>query len=167
MATGSPLPTPSSSRRTSFSTTSPSQSPSPARVPPQRRNRAALRDYYGLKATTPLSPSALGGGDKGLGIGVDDGGADGKKAGEGDGEVKDGEMDREGFKAEEYVRRLLKEESLDGLMRVAGQVVQGKSRFCLWWTDKEGEASEVQETDLDRNAEETHAETRLLQRLES
>lgn len=126
----SPLRTPSSGR-TSTSSPIRSLSPSPARhpAPTQRRNRAALRDYYGLKPTgsaNTLAPS-------GFGIVSEDGeldavggrerdGAGGKW---GDGEVKEGEMDKEGFDAESYVREVLGREGLEGVLRIEGALVGG------------------------------------------
>lgn len=134
----SPLPTPSSSRRTSTSSPIRSHSPSPARPAPaqrERRNRAALRDYYGLKTSNPLSAAnPLGivgedgeihggegiGGREGVAVGRGDGG--GKW---GDGEVKEGEMDGEGFDAEKYVQEVLGREGLEGVLRIEGALVGG------------------------------------------
>lgn len=54
------------------------------------------------------------------GVGARDGG--GKW---GDGEVKEGEMDREGFDAEKYVREVLGREGLEGVLRIEGALVGG------------------------------------------
>ncbi|MCJ1251951.1 hypothetical protein MMC30_009189 [Trapelia coarctata] len=126
----SPLPTPSSSRRTSTSSPIRSHSPSPVRhpTPTQRRNRAALRDYYGLKSTNvtnTLGPSGLGivgeDGESVDGSGV--GARDGPGGKWGDGEVKEGEMDKKGFDAEKYVREVLGRESLEGVLKIEGTLV--------------------------------------------
>ena len=124
-----PTATPSSSRRPSLDTPLPSrsQNPSPSRpafnqnpnLNPtrERRNRAALRDYYGLKN------SSLGEGEKGK---QEEGDADGG------GEGKESELDAEGFDAEAYVRGVLGREGLEGVLRVEGGLVAGMSfiLFC-------------------------------------
>ncbi|KAI9816497.1 MAG: hypothetical protein M1827_001629 [Pycnora praestabilis] len=99
------LPASDVSRRSSIDTVTRSQATSPSRVPQpnQRRNRAALRDYYGLKnaAQTDISSGAP----------------------HDDSEVKDSELDKEGFNAEEYVQGILENEGLDGVLRVEGGLV--------------------------------------------
>ncbi|KAI9772074.1 MAG: hypothetical protein M1840_001362 [Geoglossum simile] len=109
------LATPSSSRRASFDT---SQTTSPSRAQktlphqlqqqqPRRGNRAALRDYYGLKSNdsapavvqTEAAPAV------------------------------ESEMDREGFRAEEYLERVMEKERLEGLLTVEGGLVNGKLTF--------------------------------------
>ena len=110
--------TPSSSRRPSLDNPTRSQTSSPSRPaaqahPQQRRNRAALRDYYGLKATAAAAEDA--------------GGAAGK---EDEGvEVPASELDREGFDPEAYVKELLETEGLEGVLRVEGRLVNG-----MFWT---------------------------------
>ncbi|KAI9727817.1 MAG: hypothetical protein M1834_007964 [Cirrosporium novae-zelandiae] len=93
---------PASSRRQSFETASRSSS----RPPPaaQRRNRAALRDYYGLKnaAVHPEPSTNLQSEEV---------------------EVKESELDRPGFNPEKYVQDLLEKESLEGVLRVEGRLV--------------------------------------------
>ncbi|KAI9707224.1 MAG: hypothetical protein M1836_000184 [Candelina mexicana] len=99
------LQTPTTSRRPSLDTLTRSQATSPSRAPQpnQRRNRAALRDYYGLKNAAPADVSS----------GVQHADAD----------VKDSELDREGFNAESYVQGVLEREGLDGVLRVEGGLV--------------------------------------------
>src|SRR5579862_981513 len=112
------LATPSSSRRASFDT---SQTTSPSRAQralphqlqqqqqPRRGNRAALRDYYGLKSNdsapavvqTEAAP------------------------------VVESEMDRDGFRAEEYIERVMGKEGLEGLLTVEGGLVNGELTFQL------------------------------------
>ena len=99
----------SSSRRTSLeSSTGTSRSASATRPPPaletQRRNRAALRDYYGLK---------------------------GPKKGEESRNVQpeelepESELDKEGFNAEQYVKDLLSRERLEGVLKAESNLVSG------------------------------------------
>ncbi|MCJ1382196.1 hypothetical protein MMC17_005308 [Xylographa soralifera] len=101
----SPLPTPSSSRRTSTDTLA--RSPAPSH---RRGNRAALRDYYGLKSPTPSTVSAPH-----------------EPSGPGpqheDADVKDSELDGAGFDAEGYVREVLGREGLEGVLRIEGGLV--------------------------------------------
>lgn len=98
----SPISTPATSRRTSLDGHSRSAATSPARVAPQpRRNRTALRDYYGLKSpSTPV--------------------LDGEDAA-----VKPSELDQDGFDAKKHVQSVLERESLDGLLKVEGDLVSG------------------------------------------
>jgi len=100
------LETPDSSRRPSLDSIPRSQGTSPSRGPQQqRRNRAALRDYYNLKgAQSTESPSTP----------VAD-----------DFIVRESELDRPGFDAEKYVRHLLETESLEGLLRKYNQIANG------------------------------------------
>ncbi|KAA6411265.1 MAG: hypothetical protein FRX48_04545 [Lasallia pustulata] len=78
------LQTPTSSRRTSLDTVARSQASSPQ--PQQRRNRAALRDYYGIKSSsTAAAPPTVDS--------VNVGGSQQE-------EVRDSELDGEGFDAE-------------------------------------------------------------------
>ncbi|KAI9850636.1 MAG: hypothetical protein M1838_005350 [Thelocarpon superellum] len=100
------LVTPTSSRRPSLDTVTRSQTTSPSRPPhpQQRRNRAALRDYYGLKGSapeeTPSEPESK-----------DDVG------------VEESELDDDGFDADAYVRGLLEKEGLEGVLKVEGRLV--------------------------------------------
>lgn len=104
--------TPTSSRRTSIDTVTRSQASSPSRLPQpqQRRNRAALRDYYGIKpSAAPVDTS------NGL-------------QHEESVEATDSELDREGFDAEAYVAGVLGREGLEGILRVEGGLINGS--FC-------------------------------------
>src|SRR4051794_16710212 len=92
------LATPSSSRRASFDT---SQATSPSRAQrtlphqlqqqqqPRRGNRAALRDYYGLKVNDS-APAVV--------------------QTEAAPVLEESEIDREGFQAEEYLERVVERE---------------------------------------------------------
>ncbi|KAL9044445.1 MAG: hypothetical protein Q9214_002417, partial [Letrouitia sp. 1 TL-2023] len=92
------------SRRTSLDTPFPrSRGNSPALGPPQRRNKAALRDYYGLKGAAPADAS------------------DGSQHEEA--EVRISELDAEGFDAEAYVKGLLAREGLAGLLKIEGGLI--------------------------------------------
>lgn len=111
------LQTPTCSRRTSIDTVTRSQASSPSRVPPpqQRRNRAALRDYYGIKsAAAPVDTSS------GL-------------LHEESVEATDSELDREGFDAEAYVAGVLGRERLEGILKVEGGLINGS-----FWTLRAG-----------------------------
>ncbi|KAI9685315.1 MAG: hypothetical protein M1822_004688 [Bathelium mastoideum] len=106
----------SSSRRTSIeSSTATSRSASatrPAAAPEaQRRNRAALRDYYGLKSAKkeeeakPLPPEEL---------------------------EQESELDKAGFNADEYVKDVLARESLEGILKIESNFnQQKKQQHCL------------------------------------
>ncbi|KAF2838563.1 hypothetical protein M501DRAFT_934410 [Patellaria atrata CBS 101060] len=85
-----------SSSRTSFESPHPQQAPRPA-----RRNRAALRDYYGIKA--PLADAS-------------------EEALKEDWREEDNssELDKEGFNAEAYVASVLAREGLEGVLKVEG-----------------------------------------------
>lgn len=96
-----------SARRDSDSTDNTTRSASTSRPPPVttgsvRRNRTALRDYYGLKSTSkePESGTATP-------IEVE----------------KDEEIDREGFDASGYVKNLLANESLESILRAEASLV--------------------------------------------
>jgi len=81
-----------------------------ARTPPaqtQRRNRAALREFYGLK-NAPAPANATGE------SAVKEGGS----------EVLS-ELDREGFDAEGYVKGILGMEGLEGVLRVESRLING------------------------------------------
>ncbi|KAI9676873.1 MAG: hypothetical protein M1817_006712 [Caeruleum heppii] len=100
---------PFTSHRPSLDSLTASQPGSPLRTPrappQQHRNRAALRDYYGLKAAAS---------------GVE------SDAPTEDVDVKEGELDRPGFDAEEYVRALLEREGLGEVLRVEARLINGK-----------------------------------------
>lgn len=109
-------PRPSITSLTSASSRRPSldSQPFPSPSVPARRNRAALRDYYGLKNTSNNSPAlppddpATGGGGGGWGGGV---------------QMR--ELDAEGFDAEEYVRQVLSKEDLEGVLRIEAGLING------------------------------------------
>lgn len=103
------LQTPTSSRRTSLDTITRSQGTSPSRAPPpqQRRNRAALRDYYGIKSAS--APAA----------------ADDPSAGPQHEEGAASELDGEGFDARGYVGAVLGREGLEGILRVEAGLIGG------------------------------------------
>ncbi|KAL9096390.1 MAG: hypothetical protein Q9165_001387 [Trypethelium subeluteriae] len=97
----------SSSRRTSLeSSTATSRSASATRPPQasetQRRNRAALRDYYGLKAPrTEAESKAVP-----------------------PAEVEpESELDKAGFNAEQYVKDVLARERLEGILKTESNLV--------------------------------------------
>ena len=92
--TNSTPPTPSLSR-----TASPSRQSNP------RRNRAALRDYYNLKASAPIDASSESQHDE---I-----------------EVKESELDAEGFDAEAYVREVLAGQDLKGVLKTEASLING------------------------------------------
>ena len=73
-----------------------------------RRNRAALRDFYGLKSP-PTQKDAK----------------DGKEQ-EGETEIQPGKLDSVGFDAKLYVKELLGKESLERLLKTEGSLVSGK-----------------------------------------
>ncbi|KAL8901154.1 MAG: hypothetical protein Q9192_000689 [Flavoplaca navasiana] len=93
------------SRRPSLDTTTRSQATSPAR--PARRNKNALRDYYGLKATAPTDAS------------------NGQQRSSPDPvpETTLSELDAPGFDAEAYVRDVLARESLQGLLKIESGLI--------------------------------------------
>ncbi|GAB7352171.1 hypothetical protein MBLNU459_g2652t1 [Dothideomycetes sp. NU459] len=106
----SPRPSITLSRRTSASTDTTTRSPSVSRAPAlpnttQRRNRAALRDYYGLKnaaatgSSTPTSEAAL------------------------EDPIDDSALDKADFNAEHYIRDVLAKEGLEGVLRVEAGLV--------------------------------------------
>lgn len=102
-------PTPSSSRRTSVDTRTSSPARAPTSISSQggqpRRNRAALRDYYGIKSTTPSDASGI---------------VHSQDEGQG---VKESELDKDGFDAEAYVRGLLGKEGLEGVLKEEGGLI--------------------------------------------
>lgn len=93
-----------SSRRTSVSTDATARSVSASRLPAQgsaRRNRVALRDYYGLKESQNESDSTLPPPEV----------------------EKESELDRDGFDAEQYVKDMLTKESLESILRTEASLV--------------------------------------------
>jgi len=96
---------PPSSSRTSLDTASTAQTRPAGSL---RRNRAALRDYYGLKSGAPA--------DGGTGV-------QGESA-------EASELDREGFDAEAYVRDVLAREGLEGVLRVEAGLISGALLMC-------------------------------------
>ena len=93
-----------SSSRTSLDTTN--------RPINTRRNRAALRDYYGLKGAAAGSPDP-------------NNGAQALDTGKQDSDVS--ELDQEGFDAQAYVKDVLSKQGLEGVLRVEAGLVSGKS----------------------------------------
>lgn len=98
-------PTPSSSTPP---TPSISRTASPARQPTTRRNRAALRDYYNLKAAAPIDATSNASEHEEI-------------------EVKESELDAEGFDAEAYVREVLAGQDLQGVLRAEAGLVNGEA----------------------------------------
>lgn len=131
------LQTPTSSRRTSTDTTR-SRGVSPAARTPQthqrRGNRAALRDYYGLKAAPAAVPATAAGlttlsGHSALSVD--------------DAEIKESELDREGFDAEKYVADVLAREGLEGVLKVEAGLISGEWLCCSHLTRITGEKDTV------------------------
>ena len=88
--------------------------PQPARPQAQRRNRAALRDYYGLKAAADgEAPNAIR--TQALNKSI--------------GPVS--ELDREGFDAGAYVKDVLSKEALEGVLKIEGELISGKLHHTL------------------------------------
>ncbi|KAL8851107.1 MAG: hypothetical protein Q9221_004003 [Calogaya cf. arnoldii] len=93
------------SRRPSLDTTTRSQATSPAR--PARRNKNALRDYYGLKAAAPTDASN----------------SQQHEPADPGPETTLSEFDTQGFDAEAYVRDVLARESLQGLLKIESGLI--------------------------------------------
>lgn len=117
------LVTPTSSTRPSFETgrNSPSAnqsgtaSPSSISAPVNpRRNRAALREYYNLKKDEQGKASAGDDAGSEFSLNIHEGS-----------EVRESELDREGFVAEGYVRDVLEKQSLGELLRTYNGVLTG------------------------------------------
>lgn len=112
-AEASPSPPPSlsirspSSSRTSLDVPANNNSISSSRPANSRRNRAALRDYYGIKSST------------------EDANNNGGTSQPSTQQLPTvlGELDREGFDAAAYVKNLLEKESLDSVLKVEGALV--------------------------------------------
>lgn len=79
-----------------------------------RRNRAALREYYNLKKEEKAD-------DAGSEYSIND-----------QSDVAESEMDREGFDAEGYVKRVLESQSLEELLKTYNQVLTGQSSSRLY-----------------------------------
>lgn len=94
------------SRRLSLDSHIRSQATSPAR--PARRNKAALRDYYGLKSTAAAPADTHSGG---------------RQPSPPVPEITQSKLDAPGFDAEAYVHDLLARESLQGLLKVESGLV--------------------------------------------
>ena len=92
--TNSAPPTPSLSR-----TASPSRQSNP------RRNRAALREYYNLKASVPVDANS--------------------ESQHEDIEVKESELDAEGFDAQAYIKEVLAKQDLEGVLRAEADLING------------------------------------------
>ncbi len=114
--TGRKLPTiatPTSSSRPSIDSPSNVRSAdaSPNRnvPPPQpRRNRAALREYYNLKKEEKAD-------DAGSEYSIND-----------QSDVRESEMDREGFDGEAFIKNVLETQSLEELLKTYNQVLTGQ-----------------------------------------
>lgn len=100
-STNSTPPTPSLSR-----TASPSRQPNP------RRNRAALRDYYNLKAAAPVDATS-------------------NASEHGEMDVKESELDAEGFDAEAYVKEMLADKGLEGVLRAEAGLINGATTLMV------------------------------------
>ncbi|KAI9743348.1 MAG: hypothetical protein M1818_003194 [Claussenomyces sp. TS43310] len=111
--TGRRLPqisTPTSSNRPSIDSPrglrSASASPNRGPAPQPRRNRAALREYYNLKREEQKTDDASSE------YSIND-----------HSDVQEGEMDREGFDGEAYVKHALETQSLEELLKTYNQVL--------------------------------------------
>lgn len=101
-----------SSRRTSVSTDTTTRSASVSRAPAppstnQRRNRAALRDYYGIKNSTATEGSTP------------------TSEVQPEDAVDDSALDKPDFNAEQYVKDVLVKEGLEGVLKVEAGLVSG------------------------------------------
>jgi vacuolar protein sorting-associated protein 51 len=107
---------PSSSRPSIDNTQIRSSSSSPNRGLPQpRRNRAALREYYNIKKEEKLDDVSS------------------EHSTNDHSEVQEGEMDREGFDGEAYVKHALETQSLEELLKTYNQVLTGKFVIHNFW----------------------------------
>lgn len=123
LSVASPTVTSPSPSATTTPSISRAASPTRAHNPQtQRRNRTALRDYYNLKSAAPVDASNGAKSEEGHG-------GDGK-----DSELS--ELDREGFDAEGYVKGVLREKGLEGVLRVEGGLVGGECGFFFSGTGK-------------------------------
>lgn len=96
---------PDPSHRSSLDTATRSRGTSPAR--PARRNKAALRDYYNLKAATAPADASQREEQQDPAPEI----------------IKPSELDAPGFDAEAYVRGVLERESLAGLLRIEAGLI--------------------------------------------
>lgn len=99
-----------SSARTSLDLP-PGQTSRPGSTQPRRNraDRAALRDYYNLKAAAEEATDA----------------AQLKSPGLGPNDEEKSELDEEGFNAEAYVRRVLETDGLDTVLKIEGRLMSG------------------------------------------
>lgn len=89
-----------------------SRTASPAAAPARNRaNKAALRDYYGLKATAPAPPDTASTNEPHPGS-IDESNG-----------IPDSELDAPGFDADAYVRNLLATEGLAGVLKAEGTLI--------------------------------------------
>lgn len=98
-----------SSRRTSTSTDTNVRSESSSRQPgaaPQRRNRAALREFYGLKNESKNESA-----NSADTLSLDD-------------TTPVSELDKEGFDADGYVQDILQREGLEGVLKVEASLLR-------------------------------------------
>lgn len=92
-----------------------SRTASPARAPARNRaNKAALRDYYGLKATAPAPPPDTASSNDSQPRTDND---------ESNNEIPDSELDTPGFDADAYVRNLLATQGLAGVLKAEGTLI--------------------------------------------
>jgi len=101
---------PASSSRTSLDLPA-SASNSISRATTTRRNRAALRDYYNIKAS------------EAPGSAVDAQSLASPRAANLDSQTVLSDLDREGFDAGTYVRKLLEREGLEGVLKIENELV--------------------------------------------
>ncbi len=87
----------------------------------QRRNRAALRDYYKLKNAASAVDAST------------NNGAQSQAAHEEEGALRNSELDAEGFGAEGFVKGILAQEGLEGLLRIEGGLINGISAPIVTW----------------------------------
>ncbi|KAI4155559.1 MAG: hypothetical protein LQ340_000925 [Diploschistes diacapsis] len=117
-----PLASASSSRRTSLDTTTrsstvsspslqPSNPPVTAPQPQARRNRAALRDFYGLKNPPTQHPDGAKEDSHSQGIPPDGS------------QISSSELDTPGFDAQAYVKGVLEREGLEGVLKSEWELV--------------------------------------------
>ena len=92
-----------------------SRTASPAPAPSRNRaNKAALRDYYGLKATAPAPPPDTASPNDSHPRTNND---------ESNNEIPDSELDTPGFDADAYVRNLLATQGLAGVLKAEGTLI--------------------------------------------
>ncbi len=111
-----------SSSRTSLDTTASSRA-LPSAAPSNRRNRAALRDYYGLKGAGANAAESNG-------ANIRSNSTSEERPHDESEELS--ELDREGFDADAYVSELLGREGLEGVLKAESKLLSG---WC--WCDME------------------------------